>query len=97
VQVAMQAAGHVCPRDSDMQQAEVGEEVPISEHLDTLQRGDLVFWKGHVGIMTDAFMLLHANAHHMVVVLEPLKTAVDRIARAGSPITAIRRPTRKTA
>jgi hypothetical protein len=58
VQVAMQAAGHVCPRDSDMQQAEVGEAVPISEHLDILQRGDLVFWKGHVGIMTDGFMLL---------------------------------------
>jgi cell wall-associated NlpC family hydrolase len=97
VQVAMQAAGYACPRDSDMQQAEVGEEVPISEHLDNLQRGDLVFWKGHVGIMTDGFMLLHANAHHMVVVLEPLKTAVDRIARSGSAITAIRRPARKTA
>ena len=97
VQVAMQAAGHVCPRDSDMQQAEIGDAVTISEHLDNLQRGDLVFWKGHVGIMTDGFMLLHANAHHMAVVLEPLKTAVDRIARAGSPITAIRRPIRKAA
>ena len=95
VQVAMQAAGHVCPRDSDMQQAEVGEEVPIHERLDNLQRGDLVFWKGHVGIMTDAFLLLHANAHHMAVVLEPLNTAVDRITRAGSPLTAIRRPARK--
>ena len=40
-------------------------------------------------------MLLHANAHHMAVVLEPLKTAVDRISRANSPITAIRRPGRK--
>ena len=97
VQVAMQAAGHVCPRDSDMQQAEVGDAVTISEHLDDLQRGDLVFWKGHVGIMTDGFLLLHANAHHMAVALEPLKTAVDRIARAGSPITAIRRPIRKVA
>jgi cell wall-associated NlpC family hydrolase len=97
VQVAMQAAGQVCPRDSDMQQAEIGDAVTINEHLDDLQRGDLVFWKGHVGIMTDAFLLLHANAHHMAVVLEPLKTAVDRIGRAGSPITAIRRPIRKVA
>jgi cell wall-associated NlpC family hydrolase len=97
VQVAMQAAGHVCPRDSDMQQAEVGEDVLVSEQLDNLQRGDLVFWRGHVGIMTDGFILLHANAHHMVAVLEPLKTAVDRIARAGSQITAVRRPARKVA
>jgi len=97
VQVAMQAAGHTCPRDSDMQQAEVGDTVPIREQLDNLQRGDLVFWKGHVGIMTDGFMLLHANAHHMAVVLEPLKTAVDRISRGNSPITAIRRPTTRKA
>jgi cell wall-associated NlpC family hydrolase len=97
VQVAMQAAGHACPRDSDMQQAEIGDAVAVSEHLDDLQRGDLVFWKGHVGIMTDAFMLLHANAHHMAVVLEPLKTTADRIARTGSPIAAIRRPIRKVA
>lgn len=97
VQVAMQAAGHACPRDTDMQQAEVGEGVTVSEQLDDLQRGDLVFWKGHVGIMNDGFLLLHANAHHMMVVLEPMKTAVDRIARAGSSITAIRRPARKTA
>jgi cell wall-associated NlpC family hydrolase len=97
VQVAMQAAGQTCPRDSDMQQAEVGETVTISEQHDNLQRGDLVFWKGHVGIMTDGFMLLHANAHHMAVVIEPLKAAADRIARTGSQITAIRRPARKVA
>jgi cell wall-associated NlpC family hydrolase len=93
----MQAAGQTCPRDSDMQQAEVGETVTISEQHDNLQRGDLVFWKGHVGIMTDGFMLLHANAHHMAVVIEPLKAAADRIARTGSQITAIRRPARKVA
>ena len=87
----MQAAGHVCPRDSDMQQAEVGDTVPIREPLDNLQRGDLVFWKGHVGIMTDGFMLLHANAHHMAVAAEPFKVAVERIARSGSAIAAIKR------
>ena len=95
VQVAMQAAGHVCPRDSDMQQAEVGSQVAVATSLDNLQRGDLVFWNGHVGIMTDGFMLLHANAHHMAVVIEPLKGAADRIARTGSRITSVKRlPTR---
>ena len=57
--------------------------LPIRADLDGLQRGDLVFWQGHVGIMIDAFLLLHANAHHMVVVVEPLKAAADRIARDG--------------
>ena len=50
-----------------------------------------MFWKGHVGIMTTRFMLLHANAHHMAVVVEPLRSAVDRIARAGLPISSLKR------
>ena len=50
-------------------------------------RGDIVFWKGHVGIMVDAYLLLHANAHHMGVVVEPLGSAVDRIARAGLKVS----------
>jgi len=89
VQVALTACGLPCPRDSDMQKQALGTTIDIAH----ARRGDLVFWKGHVGIMTDGFMLLHANAHHMAVVLEPLKTAVDRISRGNSPITAIRRPT----
>ena len=91
VQVAIHAAGLDCPRDSDMQQAELGREVVVDDGLDGLERGDLVFWSGHVGIMTDAFMLLHANAYHMAVVAEPLRGAVDRIARGGPEIAAIRR------
>ena len=91
LQIAMQAAGHECPRDSDMQQGELGKDVPIRDDLDGLMRGDFVFWKGHVGIMVDAYLLLHANAHHMAVVVEPLASAVDRIARAGLSLTAIRR------
>ena len=58
VQVALQAAGIECPRDSDMQQAELGDAVDVSADLDGLLRGDLIFWKGHVGIMLDGF--LHA-------------------------------------
>ena len=44
VQVAMQTAGLECPRDSDMQQVELGGEVPIRASFDELARGDLVFW-----------------------------------------------------
>lgn len=94
VQIAMEAAGQTCPRDSDMQMAEVGEEIPIPDDLEGLERGDLVFWKGHVGIMADGVMLVHANAHHMAVVAETLPEAAERILRhASTPIAAIRRPT----
>jgi cell wall-associated NlpC family hydrolase len=93
VQVSLEAAGRSCPRDTDMQAAELGEPVPIQPQLENLVRGDLVFWKGHVGIMSDGLMLVHANAHHMAVAAETLPEAADRIAKAndGSPIVAIRR------
>jgi cell wall-associated NlpC family hydrolase len=87
----MHARDFDCPRDSDMQMTELGTPVEVRSDLDGLQRGDLMFWAGHVGILTDAATLLHANAHHMAVALEPLEGAVDRIARAGSAIVAIRR------
>ncbi|MCU4652402.1 C40 family peptidase [Roseibacterium sp. SDUM158016] len=80
VQLALLACGMSCPRDSDQQAEALGEDLPEGE---TLQRGDLVFWQGHVGMMADARMLLHANAHHMSVAYEPLKDAAARIAEAG--------------
>src|SRR5262245_19157528 len=91
VQIALQAAGQLCPRDSDMQEAELGHSLQANDPLNTLERGDLLFWKGHVGIMTDGFMLLHANAHHMAAVVEPVRSAVDRIARGGLAISSVRR------
>lgn len=88
VQLARQAAGLPCPRDSDMQQAAQGTAV----EPDGLRRGDLVFWKGHVGIMLSGGQLLHANAYHMAVAVEPLARAVERIERSGGgPVTARRR------
>jgi cell wall-associated NlpC family hydrolase len=87
VQTALHACGLACPRDSDMQEANVGHAVGATH----LQRADLVFWKGHVGIMQDAETLLHANGHHLQVVSEPLERAVSRIAAKGSAITSIKR------
>jgi cell wall-associated NlpC family hydrolase len=91
VQIALEAAGLPCARDSDMQEAELGTTVLIPETLDGLVRGDLVFWRGHVGVMADGIMLVHANAHHMAVTVETLPEAVERIARAGAKLTAIKR------
>lgn len=91
LQVALEAAGQACPRDSDMQQQAVGDEVFVSSELESMERGDLVFWPRHVGIMVDGIMLIHANAHHMAVAVEALPDAVQRIARAGSPVTVVKR------
>jgi cell wall-associated NlpC family hydrolase len=89
VQLAWRATGRMILRDSDMQ-AGCGRSLAPGE---SPARGDLVFWKGHVGILQDAARLLHANGHHMRVVSEPLAEAAARIAAAGGgPVAAIRRP-----
>lgn len=90
VQVALTASGVACPRDSDMQERSLGKALP-NDDLENLRRGDLVFWKGHVAIVRDPTTLVHANAFHMAVAIEPIATALRRIADAGSPITSIKR------
>jgi cell wall-associated NlpC family hydrolase len=90
VQVSLTASGLRAPRDSDMQEASLGADVPLS-HIAQLKRGDLVFWKGHVAIVRDATTLVHANAHHMATAIEPTHAAVARIAAAGSSVRRIKR------
>lgn len=90
VQLCLEMAGRVCPRDADQQERALGTALPPG--LDGLQRGDLVFWKGHVGLMLDADRLIHANGHHMAVAVEPLREAVERIAaKSFGAVTSIRR------
>lgn len=92
LQASLDAAGIAAPRDSDMQQTALGEELLVPDDLEGLERGDLVFWPGHVAIMADSVMIVHANAHHMAVATEPLRSAATRIEKAtGSRISAIRR------
>lgn len=89
VQAAFRSAGAPCPADSDLQQDALGAALAPDA---ALQRGDLVFWKGHVGIMQSGETLLHANAHHMRVTSEPLAEVAARIAKSGGgEITARRR------
>jgi cell wall-associated NlpC family hydrolase len=92
VQLASEAAGLSCPRDADMQANEVGRQLD-RQRADALARGDLVFWDGHVGIMTGAQDLVHASAYQMMVVEEPLAEARARISSSkGGEITGVRRP-----
>ncbi len=90
VQVSLTAAGTGCPRDSDMQQDGLGRVLTVTE-MAKLQRGDLIFWKGHVAIVRDAETIVHANAHHMATVVENTQEAIARIKAAGSEVTATKR------
>ncbi len=89
VQLAMEAAGQPCPRDTYMQEATVGEALPITSDLSGLRRGDLIFWPGHVGIMVDERRVVHDNAFHMATTIEPLAEVATR---NPDPIRTIRRP-----
>jgi len=88
VQVALQACGASCPRDSDMQERSLGASIAIEE----ARRGDLIFWNGHVAIVRDGASMLHANAFHMAVAIEPIGEAIARIEAAGSRVTSVKRP-----
>ncbi len=91
VQIAMRAAGLPCPRDTDMQMARSGQPLDTS-NLEAIQRGDLLFWKGHVAIAQSADWMIHASGFHMEVVVEPIRRALDRTAESHGPLLAILRP-----
>ena len=91
VQAALERAGISSLRDTDMQEATLGERLPEPIDFTTLKRGDLIFWKGHVGIMLDGEHMIHANAFHMRVDVERLDIAMARIARTAGHVTSVKR------
>jgi cell wall-associated NlpC family hydrolase len=91
VQVALDAAGIKAPRDSDMQEAALGKPIDPGVDFVNVQRGDLIFWPGHVAIVSDPQTLVHANAWHMMVAIEPLSQALSRIVRTGGVVTSVNR------
>jgi cell wall-associated NlpC family hydrolase len=90
VQVALNASGITCPRDSDMQEQTMGRTLSSTEAQE-LRRGDLMFWKGHVAIVRDATTLVHANAYHMATAIETIDVAIARIQAAGSTVNCVKR------
>ena len=92
VQTSLMASGIAAPRDSDMMEASLGKPIAIDDPTSPLARGDLIFWKGHVGIMRDPVTLLHANGWHMKTVSELLAQVRERIAASGGgAVTSVRR------
>lgn len=86
VQIALMCAGFSCPRDTDIQEGVLGTQAK-----DKLRRGDLIFWKRHVGILRNETTLLHANLTHMKTVSEDFEKACARIAETGGHVTSIKR------
>jgi cell wall-associated NlpC family hydrolase len=72
-----------------MQERALGQRTSLGG----LRRGDLIFWKGHVAIALDAATIIHANAHHMLVAIEPAVEAIARIKQSGSDVTSVKRLT----
>jgi len=87
LQVALSSCGIACPRDSDMQEAALGQSISLAG----LQRGDLIFWKGHVAIALGRNSMIHANAFHMAVAIEPVAEGLARIGAAGTQVTGVKR------
>lgn len=81
IQLATQSGGIKAPRDADMQEKELVIALDLSNGLPELQRGDLMFWRGHVGVMSDSNTLLHANGYTMTVAYEGIKEALERISK----------------
>lgn len=89
VQAALIACNIPCPGDSGPQERALGRRLPAGS---SYRRGDLLFWKGHVALVADPDTILHANAHHMAVVHEPLGAAIHRIMKQGDgPVTSHKR------
>lgn len=89
VQMALLAAGMAVPRDSDQQEAQLAANWDDVTGVADRQRGDVVFWPGHVGIMSDSEHLLHANGHWMDVTLEAFDEAERRIREGHAPVRSI--------
>jgi cell wall-associated NlpC family hydrolase len=89
VQAGLTATGRPCAGDSDQQMETLGEILPKNAPL---QRGDVLFWKGHVALVSDPETILHANAYHMTVCYENMAQAIARIEAAGDgPVLARKR------
>lgn len=92
VQLVLQAAGQACPRDTDLQNAQLG--TLVSRHFDPAlgKRGDLVFFPGHVGMLINSQSMIHANATRMKVSIDTVATVMSWLeGKVEEPFRSIRR------
>ncbi|MEP2028444.1 MAG: NlpC/P60 family protein [Paracoccaceae bacterium] len=90
VQASYLACGLPCQADSDLQCVSLGTSQPPNSEY---QKGDLLFWAGHVALALNPETMIHATAHYMSVVLEDIRAAISRIDEQGEgPLLAHKRP-----
>jgi cell wall-associated NlpC family hydrolase len=73
VQLALIRNGIPCPRDSHQQQDSPGQKIKPEE----ADKGDLIFFEGHAGIMTCKENVLNASCRTMGIRIEPLNKLVE--------------------
>ena len=89
IQISMLLCGLNCPGDSDHQLNSIGQSIDIGSPQKT---GDILFWKGHVAWVLNEAHILHANAYHMITVIEKTSDVIERIKRQeGNNIVAHKR------
>jgi cell wall-associated NlpC family hydrolase len=77
VQLSLFMAGTSVMRDSGMQFDSIGRLLDDNEQPIC---GDLAFFPGHVGWMVDGSNILHANATHMAVTIDPIDDVIRWVA-----------------
>jgi len=93
IQLSLARCGLAVPRDTDMQETAIGEPVAFNGDEAVLERGDLVYWPGHIGIWIDPGRFVHANATDMMVAIAPLHEVAAHIEKAtGDKVRTVRRP-----
>lgn len=75
VQLSYEAYGYNIPRNTTDQ---IKLNKKLIRNLISLDRGCVVYWKGHVAVMIDKFNCIHANAYHMKTIIEPLEDIIKR-------------------
>ena len=89
VQLSLSRVGILAPRDTDQQEETVGSF--CGKNAKKIEKGDLLYTKGHVAIASGKTLILHANAHHMRVVEEPLQAFLSRLDAANRQLRSIKR------
>ena len=77
-----------CPRDAKDQAKYFKKKI----ELKNIKKNDLIFWKGHVAVVTSKNSLVHAYGPFKKTVKMPIKKTIDRIYKtANLKITGIRK------
>ncbi len=88
IQLVLQACNYKAPRDADLQEKHLGKPIDRED----VQGGDLVFFRGHVGLMVDDSTLIHANDRSMAVSIDDLDEYVRWRSKNGkTPVKMFKR------